>query len=234
MPLPCAAHEPRAFGDQTLVVGEQGPPDSGRRRQFGHARPESLDDHPAVEARLLDRAENGGKIDLPGAGNAAVVLGHMQHADMPGNGGDRLGLALFLDMGVEGVVHDAEGGVPHALHIGPGLRHGVEEVCLEAVEGLEAQITALRCRLFCHAAMGFGPVAELVLRGAGAGEVPARSVEGAADRLCAERVGAFEDPVEMGQTPRAHRDVTAQRIGVRIGDDRRHGPPELQPVQLPA
>ena len=93
----------------------------------------------------------------PRPGIAAIVLRNVQDTDAPANRLDRLNLALFLDIGVEGVVHDAQRRVIDPRRVGLGLRHGVEEIRLEAIERLEADEHAMRRGPLGQGAMRLGP-----------------------------------------------------------------------------
>src|SRR5690606_4978000 len=80
--VPGAADIGGALGKEGVVVREERAPDAGGGGNGRQARAEGFERHPAVIAGAADRAENGGKIDVAAAGDAAIVLGDMDDADM--------------------------------------------------------------------------------------------------------------------------------------------------------
>ena len=158
----------------------------------------------------------------------------MQHAQMGADRGNGAGLALLLDMGMESIIHDAQGRVIDQSEIVAGLCHGVEEIGLEAVERLEAEIKPVAGGAVGQSVMGGGTMAPLLRRRARPGEMADRRMNRAAQAFGAQRDGAVEGPVEMGAPGRALAGIGADRVGQNRGNHRCRRPAQADPVELAA
>jgi hypothetical protein len=131
-------------------------------------------------------------VDVPGAGNAAVVLRDV-HEHGPGRGGrDRRGDVLLLDVGVEGVVHHPHVRMVDRLHEGDGLVDAREEVVFEAVEVFGGDRHARLRGVRRHLPHRVDAPAKLVVGGALAGELADRGVRGADEQAHAGGLAAVD------------------------------------------
>src|SRR5262249_38778286 len=115
-------------------VGEQVAPDSCGRGEGGQRPAERLDRQIAVIPALMEPLEEALPVDLSRAGDAPVVLGDVYVNRLGRTRGDRAGLILLLDVGVEAVVHHLAIGMIYVANEAGGLCGRREEIDLEAVE----------------------------------------------------------------------------------------------------
>src|SRR5262249_22057692 len=108
-------------------------PDLGGGRQILQAAAEGFNGEPAVIAAPADRRECLAPRDVAAPWHAAIILRYMDMNDVSRMflvRADRIG---FLDIGVKGVVHSLDVGMADLVDMGRQVRHGVEQVALEAI-----------------------------------------------------------------------------------------------------
>jgi hypothetical protein len=128
-----------AVGVNVLWRGEEIAPHAGRGGKLGQGLAEGLDGQPAVIANAFQRGDGLADLGMAASRRAAIVLADVDVVDVAlgPSGGERGDGILLLDIGVEGIVKDAEAGLAQPVEVGAGLLAGVEQVAFEAVERLE-------------------------------------------------------------------------------------------------
>ena len=119
---------------QSDGIGEQVTPHLGGSGQGRQGPTKRLDGQVPVVLALLEPAEKAIPVNLPGSRYAAVVFRDVNVNRLAGTRGDRLGLALFFDVGVKAVVHHLAVGVVDGLDEPLRVHGRREEVDLESIQ----------------------------------------------------------------------------------------------------
>ena len=138
---------------------------------------------------------------------------------------------LLFDIGVEGVVEDADTALSDALGIGDRLLGGVDQVGFEAVERFEPGLDAGAAHQRQDLAVDLGAAIIFGIARLLAGEHAQRLEPGARHDLAAQRRGAFDRALEVvdGLLPR--RRFGRDRAVRLVGDDRDGGALEPEVVE---
>ena len=116
----------------------------------------------------------------------------------------------------------------HALHQRDRIGRGGQEVTLESIEILDAELDLRLGRVLGHLTQHVGGALLFVIRRRHAGEDGQRRVKRADHVLGAQSVVAVDGPLEMHDRGLAELGVRADRIRVRRADrDRRALQPEI-------
>ena len=159
-----ALHKRQSIAGELFFAVKHPPPYFGGRLQTGQCHSKRLDDQPAVVAHLAQRVERRLPIDQPGAGGAPIVFRNMHQPELRGGRADRLGHVLFLDMGVERVVHHPEAGMVHLADESGRVSGRVQQIAFEAVEIFDRERDVCRFSQFGHLPHAFDAPSPIVGR----------------------------------------------------------------------
>ena len=182
-----------AVGVDFLFAGKESAPDAGGGGEIGKGSAEGFDGEIAIIPTGFGDGDGFAGGAMVFAWGAAVVGRNVDVADDVEIVLQRREGVLFLDVGVEGVIHRSKVRMTDAMHVGFGLLHGVEEVGLKPVEGFDGEGDAGLLGVVREGPVDIGGVGEFGLRGEGTSEIAQHLVVGTAEEFDAGSVAAIDD-----------------------------------------